>query len=686
MAFYNNTEDENENVQGMNSQNSQQQNGTTAPTQLSNGVQGSGSAPIQTGSQPQTSSTAPKSSSSGMTGFQNYQKANQGTATNKLAGAATSNVSNQGNQAKTSINQATTSFGQKVDSGSLANRENAVTDVKSAVDAARNVTAPPKAATPTPNATTSIFGVGTVKAGLAQPVTETPAASTATAPATGVSDAQKSRFQEVINAKYQGPESLRQSGEYNKAAEKVSNAQTAIDQAQSAQGREALLRNMYSQGGNYTQGLNKLDAGILNASGAGVNQLQNVAKAQGNIQGQLDQAQINSANLAQNRAQEITNIRNQSRDAFTQGKTAEEAATEARLQSVVDNWNKLPDYFKNLVKNGGQSNLNSLEAGILGVGSGEGLYNLGSNAIATGVADKQKLISRDEQARQAALASLGGLDSQGLLSTDLKYGNADLAGTQTALDALDLAGTRANLNTAEKNFQDFAEDATLTGYGSKKNKSSGKRYYAEESANIADLLKNAGYQFGETGNQNNIGNTNILRSLANVSDRNDLSPDLKGLEGSVDGAITPVMNQGDGQSLASNYADYLGTATGLNYLTGALGLGSLSQAIPKVAENDVVQAAIDYNPALAAGNIVTNALGLGNVSSALGSVFGQGSSSKESKNIAAAGAREDLQTKVQDALASQGYQNRINVTNDATTNARVSALQQLLAGLDKTNA
>lgn len=665
MAYYNSEDEKDQNVQGMNSQNNQApENG--APQQLSGGISGTASGPVPTGAQAQA-----KPTSSGQTGFQNYQKANQGTATNKLAGAANTNVANQAQTAKTGINQATTAFGQKVDAGSLANRENAVTDVKGAVDAARNISA---------------------GGAVAQP--------------------QQSRFQEVINAKYQGPESLRQSGEYNKAAGKVNTAQTALDQTKNAQGREELLKNMYSQGGNYTQGLNKLDAGILNASQQGVQNLQNTANAAGNIRNQLDQAQIASANLAQNRTNEIQNIQNQARDAYSTGKTAEEQATENRLSSVIQNWNQLPDYFKDIIRNrenGSTVDLNGLESNILGIGSGEGFYNLGADAIKTGVADREKLISKNEQARQAALASLGALDQRGLLSTNLKYGNADLAGTQTALDALDLQGTRAGLNAAEQNFQDFAEGNNLTGVGSKKNKTNGKRYYSYENANLGDTLKNAGYQFGESAASNNIGNADLLAALARVSSGQSTPTDVNGYVGAGE-AMGEGLSPG-GNGVARDLVDFGGTSGGINGILGALGEGTVSDAIVNhsadAVNNDVTSPAqfgLDkvgmgqysnllekYSPTSqlntltlggtgAINKLAGNAINLQN-----NAIFGGGANTAASKAIAKSGAQIDLQKKIQDSLQSQGFGNRANVVDNDKTVSRLSTLQQLLANLDKTN-
>jgi hypothetical protein len=643
MAFYQNPDDEENGAQGMN----QPQNDTTqAPQQLSGGVASSSPAP----SAPTVA--APKSTASGMTGFQNYQKANQGTATNKLGQAATSTVANQANQAKSSINNAQTAFTQKMDAGSLANRESGVNDVKSAVDAARNLTAGSQ---------------------LAQP--------------------QQSRFQEVINAKYQGPESMRQSGDYNSAVGNVNKAQETITNSQTAGGRESLLRNLFSQGGNYTQGLNKLDAGILNASQANVQNLKNTAAQAGNVRNQLDQAQIASNNIAQNRAAEIAGIRSQARDAFTQGKTAEEAATETRLNKVLEDWNKLPDYFKNLIAKKGATNLNSLEAGILGINSGEGLYNLGKNAIATGVADKNKLISKDEQVRQAALASLGGLDNDKLLSTTLKYNNGDLAGTQSASDALDLEQTRNNLNAAEKAFRESAEARKITGVGKKKvsrGNAMGKKtktYTASVGGNAGKFLEQAGYDMdSEIGSGSNIQSQKALldaalnaSSTARADDGNKaadvaaavnaINPTTSALSGLITGSYDPLQN----------------ITGGLDAL--APGAGKAVQDVRNVA-GDAMEKINKINPVIAPADALGKALGMGSLSSGISSAV-RGIDTGAMKAYGNAKAKQlaikDLKKKYTNYLNSQGFSNRAQVVNNDQTNSRLGALEQLLANLDKTN-
>lgn len=757
MAYFNNPEleDENEdNSQGMNSTEDQ-----TQPVQLSNQ-----SATLN--STGPTLPKAPKSNASGSgPGFQNYAKANQGKAQDNLNASVAKNVANAGQAASTAINQASQQFNTRADQGALGgqqSRATAVSDAANTTQSARNLTA-----------------------------------------GSAIDQSQQDRFKEVINAQYQGPESLRQAGLYNPASQATQVAQNKVDNTKTAMGREDLLKQIYSQRGDYTTGLNKLDSALLNASEQGVKNLQNVAAQQGNLGQKLDQAQIGSANTAQNLTGEVGNIRKTARDNFTNEKKAEEAATEARLASVYKDWNKLPDYFKDIIRNKEKTNstilnksindfkkannydsviqqknalapsyqealaqknalagnrisqnasqienlyaqskalaesrpggvidpaiqreydllqqqknqlaqidakikqydtasnnatklesqlqdmndkfnsdaviLNPYEASILGVKSGEGLYNLGTNAIKTGTYDKNRLISKDEQARQAALASLAGLDQSQLLDTNLRYTDANKAGTNSILDSLDTAATRKILNASEKNFRDSA-DVDLVGMGQKKNKSSGKTYYATEEANFKDALSNAGYDFKAPTSSKDLGNQDLLTALANVSEREDLNPNSSAFQNAVNAHIEGFTNAGQGTSPVADGVNMVGSYTGLNALASVLGQDNLTGLINS-----------DYNPYLGVSNFLGNTVGLGdvgsNVLSAVG--LGKGTNSKASKSEAAKYAQQDLENKLQGMVDSTGFNNRFAVADDKAVTSRMNALQQLLAGLDKTNA
>lgn len=633
MAILRADEEDSNNPQGMNQPNTNS-TGSQPVEQTSISSAPGTATPVPTASAAQAANQPnPKASSGTFTNLRQYINANQG---NKIGSAVGQKVSNTATGAQKSIEQGQTSFGQKVEQGSLANRENAVSDIKSIVQKARGVSAQPQTA-PSPSAQPQ-----------ATPNTINPVPVVAPAAAPDYTQGlDTQRFQDVINAQYKGPESLRSSGLYDPISQKVQTAQSKINQAQTASGREDLLKDTFSQNRQYNRGQNKLDSLLLNTSKEGVQGLLDQRAKAGNLQQALQSAENTSSNLATNRANEIKGLQSQARESFTGEQKAEREATDARLANVVQDWDKLPEYFKEVLRSNpaGAVNLGTQEAGILGIKSGEGLYNLGENAIKTAVSDKERLVSRDEQARQFALAQLAGLDTSRMLDTNVKYSDMAKAGTQTAADALDLAGTRAALNEAEKNFREQAMSQNIVGSGSKKNKTSGKRYYSEAQANLGDVLKNAGYDF-DAALSDQIGNADLLRGA---------------------GASTSMAQDQD--------EDNLYTKVGLPTL-GEIGNSGQSSA----------GAAIDSNPVAGGINMGLNLVGGKSIGQTVSNIFGAGANSAQSKSIASSAAQADLQNKLQQAISQSGFQNRASVADTEQTRSRSEALRAMLAKMDKTNA
>lgn len=341
--------------------------------------------------------------------------------------------------------------------------------------------------------------------------TEIPAQpTTPTAPTSAeVTPDQQQRFADIINAKYGGPGSIQEAGLYNRAAEKARTAQEAIKQTQTAAGREQLLRNIFSQNRDYS---GKLDALLLNASQQGVGQLQQQAQQAGNLQQKLQQAQTESANLATGRAKEIADIQQQAREKFTSSQKEEIANAEKRIEEMttkpvldennqpvlkadgtpMTEWDRLPEYLRGVLANSvkqaaednssyieaekkkilankklsragkeqalyelenlkKRSSLSQEEANIFGINAGESLYNLGPELLTTTAADKNKLISKNEVARQLALAKLAGLDKSKILNDKVLY-DINEAGTQNALSAANLEGLRNRINQEKEQF------------------------------------------------------------------------------------------------------------------------------------------------------------------------------------------------------------------------------------------
>lgn len=670
MAILRADEEDSNNPQGMNQPNTNS-TGSQPVEQTSISSAPGTATPASTASAAQAANQPnPKASSGTFTNLRQYINANQG---NKIGSAVGQKVSNTATGAQKSIEQGQTSFGQKVEQGTLANRENAVSDIKSIVQKARGTSAQPQTA-PSPSAQPQAAP---------NTINPVPVVAPAAAPAAAPDYTQgldTQRFQDVINAQYKGPESLRSSGLYDPISQKVQTAQSKINQAQTASGREDLLKDTFSQNRQYNRGQNKLDSLLLNTSKEGVQGLLDQRAKAGNLQQALQSAENTSSNLATNRANEIKGLQSQARETFTGEQKAEREATDARLANVVQDWDKLPEYFKDILRNKEKDNtqfgaaaadklkaennynsqksrldeqvsalqsdkrfnLSPEEAAMLGIQSGEGLYNLGEEAIRTNLSDKEKLISRDEQARQFALSQLAGLDTSRMLDTNVKYSDLAKAGTQSAADALDLKGTRDTINEAEKNFREQVQGQKIVGTGSKKNKTSGKRYYSQAEANLGDVFKNAGYKF-DSPLSDRIGNANMIKGIGQST----------GMQGDED-----------------NFG-LIGEAT--NPYTGN------SSTTSKLVQGTVDSMSVGIVPLL-------RGLGINTPLNNIGSVFGGGANSRGSKAIAASGAQKDLQNKIQSAIAQTGFENRANVADTEQTRSRAEALRAILAKMDKTNA
>jgi hypothetical protein len=833
MAYLQQDKDDKEKVQGLNEVMAPQEGQapvTAAASQPTPSAPQASSAPAAA----QPGQVNQKAGSGTFTNLKNYLTANQG---NRISSAATQKVSNLATGAQKGITQASTGFGQKVEQGTLANREQAVQDVAATTAAARGVEAIAPAPVATPAATPPVAQAADATA----PVTPVaPTAPVEQAQPQYLDDAQQKRFADIINAKYAGPESLRQSGLLQPAAEKVTTAARQIKNAETAGGREELLRSIYGKNRDYTQGQSKLDALLLNTSGQGVSQLQEAAKAGGNLQQTLQQAEAGSQNLAQNRAQEISGIREEARKTFGSGRTAEEEATEKRMTDLIETpvldeagnqilrqdgkpmteWDRLPEHFRNSLANkaagtqkvkeeqlatlnaqyapqikavneaseqgaklaakmkelnrelmisgamsanfGNYSNpskktldkianiqnqikslqplyeqqkaqlaamqqtpeyqqytkqkaaadqmnmnqwaLSPEEAAVLGVSAGEGLYNIGQGDIRTVAADREKLITQNEFARQQALSQLAGLDTSKGLQKELLYKDQSKAGTQDLTKSLDTESFRNLLNEAQQGFKQSAEGADLTGTGSKKvsrGNMFGKKtstYHASVGGNVADMLRQGGYDVGAEGSEARslLSDKDMLANYLNATGTNrsaDANIGGSTLEGTSAGAAT-------GAQIGSMFGG-VGAAPGAAVGAMVGGLVGSNTVDPLQATTDFYKdlenklgikgaGAIGQGVQDARGVAASGLTGIANMggSSVVGDVFrgiagavggiNTGAMKEFGDAIAKEHAVADLQNKYKAYLQGQGFENRANIADTETTRARTAALNQLL--------
>jgi hypothetical protein len=771
----------------------------------------------------------PKAGTGTFANLKSYLQAAQGGGQQKVAQAATQQVQKLGAGAQKGTQQAQQAFGRQMEAGSLKGMETAAQEAKGIVGAARGVTyQAPQAAQPQV----------TAQAEGQAPAAPQPAVPAPAQPQQYFTPEQTQRFSEIINAQYQGPASLQQAGLYEQAAQKARTAQEAAQKTQTALGREQLLKDVFGRTRDYGRGVSKLDALLLNTSQQGVKQLQEQAQPAAQAQEALQAAQNVSANEAAQRQAAIEGIRSGARQEFTGARTAEEQATEKRIDDLtktpvldekgqpqlkadgtpMTEWDRLPEYFRQSLTNkaanaktikseaetqiqqqfapqakieqdissaqrakaeltnqlkrlsisplgslaGGRREspvqeenrkrnkeavakqleqvnnslsqltaatqspefqdytkakaslasmnqnqwaLSAEEAAILGVGAGEGLYNIRPEDIRTAEAERGRLITKDELSRQLALQQLAGADVSRELQKDLMYSDLEKAGTQDLSKSLDVESFRRLLDESQAGFKTAAEGANITGTGSKKvsrGNAFGKKtktYGATVGGNVADMLRQAGYDVGAEGAEgvkSLLSDKDLLnRYLGATSTNRDTQEGIGGstLEGTAAGASTgaaigsvvPVVGTGIGAAIGAGVGSMIGgntidplqrysdLAKEMEEKLGIKGLGAAGQAVQDVRSG--------------AGNIISGAGNIagknivGDVFRGIGGAVGginTGAMKAYGDAIAKQGAIEDLQKKYAQFLQGQGFENRANIVDTESTRARTAALQNLL--------
>lgn len=337
-----------------------------------------------------------------------------------------------------------------------------------------------------------------------------------------------------------------------------------------------------------------------------------------------------------------------------------------KVQSANQVINQATPYlqYRNYDPNALNLNLSQLEAEALGVQGGEGLYNLLQSQgidglLKTATADKNKLISQDEQSQLSRLQSLAEL-AKGYGSADSgidfrnQYTNRDIAGTQNATSALDMDNFRNLLQGAERDFRTDAAGSNIVGQGYGTGSSGGafdtKRAQAWKTVdtNFGDLLGKAdAYRnmYSDEGTDNNL-----LRQIANSAQGKEtfgagyVNPNLYDTVDQVAGIPQALMNQ------------LTGGATNSGAGRAAINYGMLT------------------NPA-------TAALSLGNI---VGGFVG--GSKEEAQARADQGAYENaianLRQNVENKINTTGLKNQFGVK---ANNAQDLELYKLLGMLDTTN-
>ncbi len=692
------------------------------------------SAPATIGaSQPSQSSMPmpkqPKAGTGTFSNLKNYLQAAQGGGQQRVAQAATQQVQKLGAGAQKGTQQAQEAFGRRLEAGSIKSMGTAAQEAKGIVGTARGTTY--QAPQPQIQAAALVEGQAPAIPTLTQAPTQ---------PQQYFNPEQTQRFAEIINAQYQGPASLQQAGLYEQASQKARTAQEAAQKTQTALGREQLLKDVFGRTREYGRGVSKLDALLLNASQQGVKQLQEQAQPAAKAQEALQTAQNLSTNEAAQRQAAIEGIRSGARQEFTGARAAEEQATEKRIDDLIKTpavdtqgnkiakldsagkpivdtagnpvyqteWDRLPEYFKQSLatKTKPQWELSAEEAAVLGIGAGEGLYNIRPEDIKAAEAERAKLITKDELSRQLALQQLAGTDISRELQKDLTYSDLSKAGTQDLASSLDVESFRRLLDESQAGFKTAAEGATLTGTGEKKVSRGNvygkktKTYGASVEGNVSDMLRQAGYDVGAEGAEgvkSLLSDKDLLNKyLGATSTSRDIQEGIGGsaLEGVGAGASTGAsigamtgtgpIGAGIGAAIGgavgglagANTLDtiqlYTDLAKELEEKLGIKGLGTIATGVQDARSK--VGGAISNVGGSSSGVLGSALRGIGG---AIGGI-NTGEMKAYGSAIAKDLAIQDLQNKYAQFLQGQGFENRANIVDTEATRARTAALTDLL--------
>lgn len=681
-------------------QEDMQQEAQNQPVEAPQPLDNTQAAPPQQSAPQSNIATKKPSSSSGMfTNVRQYVEKNKPAAQN-MAKSIGSTVQRSADIARKNIQSTQGQFENLREQGSLQNRDTAVQDVRSAAERAAGMSAPRQV-----QAGMQTEGQRTEQtSGPQMQITDQPIASN------------DDRIKAILDAQYQGPQRLEELGNFGNIQRKTQEAERLRQQLTSGNRQELLDKSLERQGSKYTQGARRLDE-LLFGQGQPQEYLQNVQSQIGDVGQDLMSASQSARQDAIERAREISDIRSQARG--TLQTTAEGRAKEVQdiIADQIAQGGQLADYYKNILSQSeGGLDLGAVEAATLGVKSGAGLYNLLSDPIeresilsnldARDRLQAEKLISRDEQAQLAELQRLAQLSSDyGVADSGLDFRSdfqdADLAGTQSALAALNLEGFGDALTGAEKSFREQAAmDQTGQGFGKEKyNRGFGRgrktvKRYATESGNLRDILEGQGYDFSSDPSQYVTDpNANLLSDLSQIA---NISRSGENIDFSDPDSITDSITGLSGISEDSLLFD--------NQVMNSLGLSPLSsimtpQGLVNTGANlasgfgEALEGARGFEQFLGADNSVigdilaspgTALKGLGDLASSISSGIAGGDKKAAQKKAAAearAAALRNLQDKLTGQLSSSGFANRVNVADTAETRQRQSDLMKLLGNI-----
>lgn len=413
------------------------------------------------------------------TNLNQYLDANKDNASQLGAGVA-SHITGQGDAARTGIQNTEADFNQLADKGTIQGLDKAPEESTNIVKQART--------------------------------------------AGNLNQAQTSRFGEIANAQYKGPQDLTGSSLYGDTSQKYQKAQDVRAAAGNEEGRFSLLKDAYARP-TYSQGQQKLDNLILTGNNQARDAVSNAASSLSDLEGKWTGAQTNAANLASQRNAATEAAKAGARQGLVTNRNERSSEVDADLAAKQAAWANEYNQYNDLLSNykGGDLELSRQQADRLALGnSGQGLYNTlaGTNPASyldLKAFDANKVVGQDQFAQLAALDQLGSQFGQANTS---RFSDASQAGTLGLNNNFDASRFGAAATAQDAAFQDLARNTTIEGSASEQAAGPSGSYRptitSTMQANLAAYLENAA---NSSMNRNNdpLDNQAVGNFMANLN-------------------------------------------------------------------------------------------------------------------------------------------------------------------------
>jgi len=400
--------------------------------------------------------------SGSFTNLNQYLEANKENA-GQMGTKIASDITGQGQATRTGIQDTSTEFNQLADQGTLAGLDKAPEEARNIVQQART---------------------GAKNAQIDQN--------------------QMSRFGEIANAQYKGPQDLTGTTKYANTAQQYEKAQQAAKNASSDEGRFSLLKDAYARP-TYSQGQQNLDNLLLTGNQGAKANIQAAATGLNDLSGLWSGAQSNAAQLAAQRQAATNAVREGSRANALEARTGRNTEVQSDLANQQANWANEYNQYKDLLGayKGGDLNLTRAQADRLALkDSGQGIYNTLQGVSPEQFLDLQafdanKVVNQDQFAQLKALDQLTSQFGNPAMS---QFTDESQAGTLDAKKAFDASRFGKAAADAETGFQDYAKNTNTEAYGSDTqnweenflNKGSENRV-SRASGNLNNFLQGAGF-------------------------------------------------------------------------------------------------------------------------------------------------------------------------------------------------